>query len=66
MVEDVFGIHDDNDDDSYIAEDPNITAEEYYRLLEDANTPLWDGYTTFTKLKLASELVNLKLESGLS
>ncbi|GAA0151223.1 hypothetical protein LIER_37250 [Lithospermum erythrorhizon] len=50
MVEDVLGIHDNNNDDNHIDEDPNVTAEEYYRLLEEANEPLCDGCTTFTKL----------------
>ncbi|GAA0175183.1 hypothetical protein LIER_28413 [Lithospermum erythrorhizon] len=46
MVEDVLGIHDYNDNDNHIDEDHNITIEEYYRLLEEANEPLWDGCTT--------------------
>ncbi|GAA0178609.1 hypothetical protein LIER_29861 [Lithospermum erythrorhizon] len=62
MVEVVFEIHDDNDDENDIDEYPNVTAEEYYHSLGEANTPLWDGCTTYTKLKLASELVNLKSE----
>ncbi|GAA0171367.1 hypothetical protein LIER_41142 [Lithospermum erythrorhizon] len=41
MVEDVFGIH-KND----IDEDLNITAQEYYLILDKANKPLWDGCTT--------------------
>jgi len=47
-------------------EEPNAEAQEFYNLLKDANTPLWDGCKNQTKLSFISQMLNVKSEYNLS
>ncbi|GAA0171653.1 hypothetical protein LIER_25636 [Lithospermum erythrorhizon] len=43
-----------------VVEDPNPIVASYYKFLQSANEPLFDGCSEFTKLSMTSELLNLK------
>ena len=47
-------------------EPPNAQAANYYKLMDDANEPLYEGCERFTKLSMCTELVTRKVESKCS
>lgn len=47
-------------------EEPNAKAQEFYKLLKDADTPLWEGCKKQTKLSFVSQQLNIKSDYNLS
>src|SRR5262249_19592059 len=52
--------------DEYQQEEPNERAKKFYKLLQDADEPLWSGCDNHTRLSAVSQLLNLKSEFNLS
>lgn len=68
MLEDLFGMGDTTNDHSTEAtEEPaNVDAQRFYKILKEADQPLYRGCTSHSKLSYLVALLFLKEESGWS
>ncbi|XP_039115770.1 uncharacterized protein LOC120251277 [Dioscorea cayenensis subsp. rotundata] len=51
---------------SFMEEEPNPKASTFYSLLNDADEPLYEGCTKYSKLSALSQLLNLKSDFNMS
>ncbi|CAH9130990.1 unnamed protein product [Cuscuta epithymum] len=63
-----FGLDDDEETrfETNEIQNPNKNAEEFYKLLEDASAPLYDGCTSHTRLSVVAELLSVKSQYNMS
>lgn len=67
MIYDALGQENmDTDDESEFGEEPNAKAKQFYSMLDDADTPLWDGCTKQTKISFVSQMLSIKTDYNLS
>ena len=62
MVMDVTGPEFDWD----MSDDLEPDSDNFFRMLKDADKPLWPGYETHTILSVVSKLLNLKVEFNMT
>ena len=51
---------------SNLEEPPNPEAQKFYKMLQAADTPLWDGCTSQSQLSVTARLLNIKSEHNMS
>lgn len=57
----------DNDgEEGQLEEEPNAKAQEFYNMLKDADTPLWEGCTKQTRMSFVSQMLSIKTDYNLS
>ncbi|XP_052188767.1 uncharacterized protein LOC127799085 [Diospyros lotus] len=47
-------------------EEPNVDAQDFYEMLDNARTPIYDGCTTHTELSTAMRMLGIKADFNLS
>ncbi|KAL2333752.1 hypothetical protein Fmac_014965 [Flemingia macrophylla] len=56
----------DDDNNNIMMEDPNVEAQQFFQMLKDAQSPLWDGCDKYFVLSASLRALSLKTDYDLS